>query len=314
MGSVALTSTSGPARAVTATVVHVDELERIALSAFGLEVVTRLPVTQSFSSTVLSFLAGDGRHYVVKQHWARNKAEREAAALRALDAHPDVPTLLATNDAGATLTLLIEGRDGVPWERVAGSPTALFRRFGHSVAQLHRTSAASFDGVATWHELLVANAHRYVDAVAGDDHELVGRASLLLERHLAEVPSSDSACLVHFDLRPGNVLVSDDEFVAVIDFESCRGGHASMDFFKLWQQVAPVAPDGWVEFLDAYVEASGAIASSWLDADALDRLMRIYGVYHGLAGLAWSHTRNDFSGDFPAINRALIADGFVALA
>jgi aminoglycoside phosphotransferase (APT) family kinase protein len=53
------------------------------------------------------------------------------------------------------------------------------------------------------------------------------------------VPQSDEPCLVHFDLRPGNVLVRDGRLVGIIDFESCRGGHASMDFFKLWQQVEP---------------------------------------------------------------------------
>jgi hypothetical protein len=34
--------------------------------------------------------------------------------------------------------------------------------------------------------------------------------------------------------------------------------------------------------------------------------MQIYAAYHGLAGLAWCHTRNDFGGDFADVNRGLI--------
>jgi hypothetical protein len=34
--------------------------------------------------------------------------------------------------------------------------------------------------------------------------------------------------------------------------------------------------------------------------------MQVYAAYHGLAGLAWCHTRGDFRGDFPAVNRGLI--------
>lgn len=284
-----------------ATVVVVDELELIAQSDFGLQVATRLPITESFSSTVLSFIATDRRHYVLKRHWARNKAEREIASLSALDSHPEVPALLATSERNDVLTLLIEGLDGEPWSNVDDAPPELLRQLGRSTARIHSVSADSFDGRGSWHELLTSNADLYVAAVGDEDIGLAERARDVLDRHLPNVPMSETPCLVHFDLRPGNILVRRGRLVGIIDFEACRGGHASMDFFKLWQQV----PHGLPEIVSGYHEVVEA-RESWAAPNSLHSLMQVYAAYHGLAGLAWCHTRADFSGHFPTVNRGLI--------
>jgi aminoglycoside phosphotransferase (APT) family kinase protein len=293
------------------TVPAVDDLEHVARADFGLEVATRLPITESFSSTVLFFVATDGRHYVLKRHWAPNKAEREAAALQALESHPTVPALLATSERDGTITLLIAGLDGAPWVDVADVSPELLRQLGRSMALLHGTPADSFEGMATWHELLTGNADRYLASIGADDGELARTGRAVLDRHLHEVPASDEPCLVHFDLRPGNILVRDGELVGIIDFEACRGGHPSMDFFKLWQQVAPQV-GGLGEILDGYRETAGT-GEPWTDPEVLNRLMRIYAAYHGLAGLAWCHLRGDFRGEFPDVNRGLISDAARAL-
>lgn len=73
-----------------------------------------------------------------------------------------------------------------------------------------------------------------------------------------------------------------------------------MDFFKLWHQV----PRGLPEIINGYCEA--VEAEPWAEPDALHPLMQVYAAYHGLAGLAWCHTRSDFRGDFPTVNRGLI--------
>ncbi len=296
----------------SATVPAVDELEEAARSEFGLDVVTRLPISESFSSSVLVFIARDDRHYVLKRHWARSKAEREASALLALAAHPDVPALLATSEHDGTLTLLIEGLDATPWVDLAQTPRELLGQLGRAMALLHQSRAESFDGRESWHGLLVGNADRYVTSIGGDDGALAERAHKMLSRHLVEVPESDDPRLVHFDLRPGNVLVRDGHLVGIIDFEACRGGHPSMDFFKLWQQVDPYVPGGLSEILVGYRRVAGT-TDVWTEPATLRRLMQIYAAYHGLAGLAWCHTRDDFSGDFPAVNRGLIHEAGAAL-
>lgn len=297
-------------------------LERIAASAFGLEVHTVLPVSESFSSTVLRFAADDGRQYVVKQPWSQRKAEREEAALLALHDHPDVPKLLAVHALDGVSYLLIEGRDATPWTDVANAGPELLVELGRSMQLLHAHQAESFDGLTTWHELLQHNADRYQPAIGPNDRELADKAVRLLGGYLHEVPDSDQAVLVHFDLRPGNLLVKNNTIVGLIDFESCRGGHASMDFFKLWQQVAPHVPDGLDSVVAGYRSAAVDQPAqdervpddmAWLNVDTIDRLMRIYSIYHGLAGLGWCYIRNDFRGSFPAMNRELITTGAAAL-
>lgn len=290
-----------------------DELEGLARSGFGLTVAERLPVHESHSSQVLSFLADDGRHYVLKRPWAANKAWREAAALLALDAHPDVPELLGISEHGDVPVLLIEGLDGVPWDDVGASSTAMLRRLGRSMGELHATPAESFDGEASWHALLRANLDRFVDTVGRRDVALVEQARELFVGRLDEVPDTDRAVRVHFDLRPGNVLVREGTFVGLIDFESCRGGHPSLDFFKLAQQVAPYVDGGLSDVLAGYHERTDG-AAPWADEAVLAPLLQIYALYHGTAGLAWCHARDDFSGDFPDVNRLLIHAATMALA
>lgn len=65
---------------------------------------------------------------------------------------------------------------------------------------------------------------------------------------------------MHFEVRPGNILVRDRHLVGIIDFESCRGGHPSMDFFKLWQQV----PNGLPEIVAGYL-GTVATPEPWTD-------------------------------------------------
>lgn len=290
----------------------VDHLAAVASSEFGLEVRTVLPITDSFSSAVLSFIATDDRHYIVKQPWAPNKAIREADALRALEHHPDVPALLQIVETAGVTYLLIEGLRGSPWSDVRRSTPRMLRRLGRAVRLVHRTPAESFDGRLDWHGLLAFNAERYRSVIGHPDIALAASAHALLDRHVPETPQSETPCLVHFDLRPGNILVDDGELTGLIDFEACRGGHGSMDFFKLWQQVAPVVPNGLREILVGYLD-DGHEPEAWANEKELDRLMQIYSAYHGLAGLSWCHTRQDFDGDFPDTNRSLIESSIEAL-
>ncbi|MCP4086108.1 MAG: phosphotransferase, partial [Actinomycetia bacterium] len=168
------------------------------------------------------------------------------------------------------------------------------------------------DGKQSWHALLISNADRYIASIGAEDTALPEEGRDMLGRHLGDIPTSHNPSLVHFDLRPGNILVGDGRLVGIIDFESCRGGHPSMDFFKLWQQVSPHLPGGLVEILQGYREMTET-TELWTEPTSLDRLMQIYAAYHGLAGLGWCHTRGDFNGDFPAVNRGLIRDATIAL-
>ncbi len=289
-----------------------EGLNGIAESVWGLSVNRALPITESFSSEVLLFEAADGSRFVIKKPFSPAKGQREVDALTALASHEQVATLIDHRLIADDMYLLIEGLDGTPWTTIEGTSRGFLQTVGAAVRKVHKTRYGSFDVCDTWHDLLRSNADRYHDTIGDSDRDLAGKARALLERHLAEVPNSTEPVLVQFDLRPGNILTKNGEFVALIDFESARGGHPSMDFFKFWQQVEPLVPGAIEALLAGYQQADPGHASydhapaDWMAPGRLDRLMNIYSIYHGLAGLSWCHQRDDFSGHFPDTNRGLI--------
>ncbi|MEX1363307.1 MAG: aminoglycoside phosphotransferase family protein [Nannocystaceae bacterium] len=283
-------------------------LAEIAASAFGRTPQTELPVTDSFGSEVLRFVDADGHQYVVKRPWSRPKAVKEARALTRLVDHPRVPRLLGVHERGEHAYLLLEGLEATPWSDIEGASEELVREVGRAVRKIHDLPEESFEGRPRWHALLGSNAHRYRELVRTRpaDARLAADALDLLQDQLTHVPNSNEAVLVHFDLRPGNILVHDGRLVGIIDFESCRGGHPSMDLFKIWQQVwarRPVTRD-W--FMAGYTRDDDA--AGWAHSTDLDRLMQTYALYHGLAGLAWCEKRGQIDGPFATVNRELIDD------
>lgn len=279
---------------------------------FGLDVRAELPIGESFGSTVLRFVATDGKQYIIKKPFALNKGQREAEALRALSAHPHTPALLDYREVDGAGYLLIEGLDGTNWANPADATPKLLRDIGEAMWGMHQVSYDSFAGQSTWRDLLVFNMNRYCDVIGIDDAALAAAGRELFERHLESVPASDTAVLVHFDLRPGNILIDDNnQLVALIDFDACRGGHASMDFFKFWQQVAPVSPGSLEHLSNGYAQAGRS--EPWMEPSNLNALMTIYSAYHGVAGLSWCYVRDDFSGSFPTVNRNLIRSALAVL-
>ncbi len=300
----------------------VADLDAMAEQIWGLRVARPLPVTESFGSDVILFEATDGDRYVIKNSFTPAKGQREIDALNALDANDDVPRLLDHRLVGDGMYLLIEGLDGTPWTSIADSSPVLLVSLGAAVRRVHDVEYGSFDGCDSWHELLRSNADRYHGSIDAREARLVDRGRVALERCLPFVPDSTQPVLVQFDLRPGNILTNGGEFVALIDFESARGGHPSMDFFKLWQQVEPVVPSALSSILEGYRadgRSTGARSTdelsdpAWMDVDRLRQLMGIYSLYHGLAGLAWCSIRDDFSGEFPDVNRNLIRSALAAM-
>lgn len=281
-------------------------LIKAAQSVFGLEVSQLRPVTESFSSQVLRFIDTRGEHYVLKQPWSTSKALRELDALRRLEGHPYTPSLLGHQEHEGKLLLLMRGLDGEPM-RACDVTEPLGRAIGEATRMLHAQPHPDFDGAATWRELLRRNAARYCGDIGKADQSLAERVHPCFLRHLDEVPEATHAAMTHFDLRPGNLLVRDGHLVGLIDFEACRGGHPSMDFFKLWEELWQPNPRSRAWILAGYGKDKEWTAE-------VERLMQIYSLYHGLAGLAWCYLREQLEGPFVARNRGLLEHGERALA
>jgi Ser/Thr protein kinase RdoA (MazF antagonist) len=278
-----------------------------AISKLGLRIQRVVPVSDSFSSSVLSFVTTHGQHLVLKLPWSRVKAEREIRALDLLQNHAFVPNLVDTLEIEGELILLIQGLGGEPWQESWELPPKSLYDIGLAVAQIHEVSVEGYSGPASWESFLQENAREYIQRITGDDRDLAQIALQILSENIDIVDFSGSAQLVHFDLRPGNVLVRELNFVGIIDFESWRGGHASMDFYKFWEHFAKTGHNGLDLICKAYRD-SVSDAEDWMDPNELAELMKLYSAYHGLAGLSWCYTRNNFEGDFPVRNRQRIQD------
>jgi aminoglycoside phosphotransferase (APT) family kinase protein len=94
---------------------------------------------------------------------------------------------------------------------------------------------------------------------------------LRAERHRLAI---DRRSLAHGDFSPANILVRGAKVVAVLDWESAKGGHPALDF-GWWDFVGggDLVPTG--ELVRAYRHAAGTDIGDLGDLDALRALVRI---------------------------------------
>ncbi len=138
-----------------------------------------------------------------------------------------------------------------------------------------------------------------VDAVAelaADGRAWLARApespaATLLAEHAATLaprgPAAGPAVLCHTDVNPGNLIVTDDGTVRLVDWEAARGGDAAWDLAHAlaatttsWSDDAPIVLDEVAReaLLDGYVAAGGERA-------AVERVPALHAavVFRGLA-------------------------------
>ncbi|WP_196160278.1 phosphotransferase enzyme family protein [Reinekea sp. G2M2-21] len=273
-----------------------EALVEIVEQHLGLNVDTLLPVTESFSSSVLHFMSG-GKPYVMKKLFTSAKAVREAHWLTIHSDNHLTPNLIEVDTEQGWI--LIEARPGRVIQSVEDLDDSQAAQIGQAVASLHTKPADNFDCFGSWHELLFGNMERYAGYLDGEDLDLAKLALRRFNDNLRQIPDSTQAVTVHFDLRPGNILQEGREITGIIDLESMRGGHPSMDFFKLWDEVWTLRPELMQPMLDGY-------GSTLPEVEDWPSLMKLYRAYHGLGGLAWCAQRNQLDSPFAVKNREFI--------
>jgi aminoglycoside phosphotransferase (APT) family kinase protein len=254
-------------------------MEDAAESLFNLNVDEVLPIGESFSSDVLRF-ASNGQHWVLKRPFSIEKAQREALWLERFKALDFTPKLKSFMKHGGEGYILMESLAGLPLASLDCVSHTTLVAIGDALRKIHEVPVGDFDGHSSWRELLRHNAKRYqADLTGGKLTDVSLKALNVFEDNLKRVPDAAYACPVHFDLRPGNILVDEGKFSGIIDFESMRGGHPSMDFFKLIDSGAETNRAAVCVIERGYGHAN------WLQN--IDELVGLYTIYHGLAGLAW---------------------------
>jgi aminoglycoside phosphotransferase (APT) family kinase protein len=113
--------------------------------------------------------------------------------------------------------------------------------------------------------------------------------SVYVQLHEA-LPDPDGPCYVHYDFRPGNVLIHGGRISGLIDFESTRGGSADLDFIKIKNEVWDVSPETRLPFLAGY--------QSIRDLPDIEHTLPLYALYNAYGGIAWCVKRSKLDDPF----------------
>lgn len=284
-----------------------------AIDHFGLQVAEVHPVTGSYSSTVRMLTLASGERLVLKIPYVQRKLFRELRALDALRGSLPVPTVLASwvRDDGGPGAMLLSLLPGAP---IRGLVTPnLAHQMGELLARLHLHDVDHFgdefegaDAAAgDWWGMLRDHFERWrplCRQVMPPDlyHRAVGRYAALA----ADLPAPDGPRWVHFDFRPGNILVdfppgdAPAQITGLIDFESARGGSADLDFVKVSHRVWDVVPRTQHAFLEGY--------ASVRPVPNVAHTLPFYRLHNALGGIAWCVRRSSTADPFFRENLMLL--------
>lgn len=264
-----------------------------AVAHFGLKPCQVEPVAESYSSLVRILTLEGGERLVLKIPFVRRKLHRELYALRELQGDLPVPQVvdcwMADDEGpGALLLSLLPG--AVITGPVSGELAA---NLGALLARLHRHSLGWYGDVydpaerspAGWWATLRRTYESWQPLCAQVmPRDLLQRARDHYDRLYASLPEPDGPCLLHFDYRPGNVLVEENRITGLIDFESSRGGSGGLDFVKIQNEVWDV----WPGTREAFLRGYGSIRP----VPELERVLPFYTLHNAFGGIAWCVKRD----------------------
>lgn len=261
------------------------QLVTVASEVFKLEVERLLPIGESFASEVIRFQHA-GQAYVLKCPFSVEKAKREFHWLTKMAHLGFVPKPLGLEIVSDRGYVLMSALTGLPLQGFQNVTEQELIRIGRDMKRMHGIGADDFDGFSHWHDVLLNNVERYMSVLKAASGSMIDKAYKQFRSDLAEIPNKAPPTATHFDLRAGNILGEQGGYTGIIDFESMRGGHPSMDFFKLVMGPADLTPAQLNDLLVGYGSAE------WFStAEELIDLVSRYRIYHGLAGLAWCVSR-----------------------
>jgi len=270
------------------------ELIEKAINAFNLNVSSILPVAESYSSIVRILELENGQKVVLKIPFTRVKLIREKKVLNLLSDNPLVPELLDIweGDESCVGALLLSYIDGEPL--LLPTEDSVIYDMGKALAMLHNVKLSRFEldeNEDDWCRSVRNTIERWVAEIRSSLSEaLLLKIDEFLNENVMKLDRVDGPCLVHFDYRPGNILVRAGKLVGVIDFESSRGGSAEIDFTKVSKQVWSKYPSSKSVFINGY--------QSIREIPNLDEVLPIYSFYHAIGGLAWCVRREKYEGSF----------------
>jgi Ser/Thr protein kinase RdoA (MazF antagonist) len=244
------------------------------------------PVPDSYSSEVYRLTLEDGEDVVLKIPFNKIKVSREYRMLTRLKGKLPVPEVLGywEGDGEITGALLLSFIDGLPLSGEISDDMAY--KMGKLLGRLHSLRAEGYgDGIGEsaepeWWQGIKDRFTEWVE----DCRKIMPESELrqcinLFESIFTNLPPPDGPCVVHFDYRPGNILVRGSEIAGLIDFESARGGSADIDFVKIKIYVWDLFPSSKEMFIRGYGDVR--------KVPDLEITLPFYEFYNAFGGVAW---------------------------
>ncbi|MCH4888108.1 aminoglycoside phosphotransferase family protein [Acidaminobacter sp. JC074] len=265
------------------------------LDVFGLDVKTIDNVPESYSSTVYVLTLEDDEKVVLKIPYNKSKLFREKGVLDKLKGHFPVPEVLGfwQGDEEVIGALLLSYLPGQP---ITGQVTeALAYDLGLLLGSLHKVPMDNYCLSSTpsndWHLALTNRFSEWVEECRHHyDSDFISQCEHAFKRLLNKLTDYGGPSLLHFDFRPGNVLILDDKITGLIDFESARGGAPGLDFTKIKTDLWDKYPETKAPFIEGYETMS--------PLPDLDNALPLYEFFFGFGGLAWCIRRKKLDDPF----------------
>lgn len=264
------------------------------IEVFNLRVKTIEEVPESFSSNVYKLILVNDEHVILKIPYNQSKLERELQVLKELNGILPVPRVLnvyhgTQEHPGAMVLSYIDGHP------ITGDiDTALAYEIGQLLGKLHQVKRPYYslaEASDAWWPSVKKRFYEWAEECKSVlDPKLHEKCILTFESMFDNLPNEDGPALIHFDFRPGNILIKNNHVCALIDFESSRGGSRDIDFTKLK-----------VYMWDKYPQTKEATIKGYTSIRPLpefDKTLDFYLFFNGFGGLAWCARRNKLDDPF----------------
>ncbi|MCV2458268.1 aminoglycoside phosphotransferase family protein [Streptomyces sp. ICN988] len=232
---------------------------------------------------VVRLVAGDGRHFIAKQHAKRDRYAGELHAYGAWGVHLSghAPKLVGRDDAA--LTLLLTAFTGDRADTVApGSPEEELAHHaaGHVLGKLHRATSMPQGGAVG--AALAERFQRWIDRAVHADLLDAGEENLLKDHAVILDASHMDSAVCHLDYQPRNWLLGDT--FGICDFEHMRRDARVRDFARLEFRRWHAAPHLRTAFFDGYGRPPN---------DTERHLMESFGAIEAATALVKGHQESD---------------------
>jgi len=251
-------------------------------------------VPESYSSEVYLLILNQNQKFILKIPYNQSKYKREIKILKLLEGKLPVPKIInhyfdMEDKRGVILLSYI---DGVPINKEIDDKLAF--EMGNLLAKVHSIKMPYFnlnDKEEDWDTSIKTKFDNWILECRGNiEDDFLDKCKSKFNQMSKKLPKADGPCLVHFDYRPGNILIKDNKIVGLIDFESSRGGAADIDFTKMKLYVFDRFKNSKKSFVKGY--------ESIRKMPNIDIALPFYLFFNGVGGLAWCVRRNEIDKEF----------------